>query len=130
MLQHDYILEIIQQFVNAVSGALARALREGDLDGAGQVEEAVGELLQLDADTAMSLAPESLVTMMQLAGTGDAVSGYVAYALNQLADAYDGMGRHELADTRRAQALAVADAFGADLGEVPEEFRALGEASE
>lgn len=125
MLQHDYILEIIQQFVEVVTGALSRALRQGDLQGAVEVETAVGELLQLDADTAMALSPESLVTMMQLAGTGDAVSGYVAYALNRLADAYDGMGKHELAAIRRSQADAIAQAFGADLDEVPEEFREL-----
>ena len=125
MLQHDYLLEVIQQFVQTISNALQRALEEHDEVAVGQVESAVGELLQLDADTAMSLAPESLVTMMMLAGTGDAVSGYVAYALNKLAIAYDGMGKAELAQERREQAQAVADAFGADVNEVPEELRAV-----
>lgn len=125
MLQHDYLLEVIQQFVRTVTSPLARALAEHDLEAAGEVEAAIGELLQLDPDTAMALAPESLVTMMQLAGTGDALSGYAAYALEKLSKAYGEAGEAELATTRHAQAKAIASAFGADLGEVPEEFRAL-----
>lgn len=125
MLQHDYLMEVIQQFARAVSSALRRALAQKDEAAAQEVEAAVGELLQLDPQTAMSLAPGSLVTMMQLAGTGDAVSGYVAFSLNKLADAYDGMGQQDVAQQRRAQAQAVADAFGASLDEVPEELRDL-----
>ncbi|MGN0286227.1 MAG: hypothetical protein ACI4B6_00990 [Atopobiaceae bacterium] len=125
MLQHDYLMEIIQQFARTVSSALRRALAQKDEAAAQEVEAAVGELLQLDPQTAMSLAPGSLVTMMQLAGTGDAVSGYVAFSLNKLADAYDGMGQPDVAQQRREQAQAVADAFGASLDEVPEELRDL-----
>jgi hypothetical protein len=73
----------------------------------------------------MSLTPESLVTMMILSGTGDAVSGYAAYALNRLGVAYEQMGEAQLAEERRAQAVAIADAFGASLDEIPEELRDL-----
>lgn len=125
MLHRDYLLEIIEQFVGTVSHALARALLERDVDAAQEVEAAVAELVQLDPTTAMSLAPESLVTMMVLSGTGDAVSGYAAYALNRVADAYELMGEFDLADERRDQAIAIADAFGADINEIPEELRDL-----
>lgn len=123
MLQHDYIMEIIQQFVNSISASLKRALVQHDEAAAQEVEQAVGELLELDPQTAMALSPESLVTMMQLAGTGDAVSGYVAFALNQLGIAYEGMGESELADARHAQALAVAEAFGGSVDAIPEELQ-------
>lgn len=123
MLHRDYLLEVIEQFVSTVSQALARALLERDLDAAVEVEEAIAELVQLDPETAMSLAPESLVIMMQLSGTGDAVAGYAAYALNRLGDAYERMGDAELATMRHDQAQAVADAFGADINEIPEELR-------
>ena len=125
MLHRDYLLEVIEQFVGTVSHALVRALLEHDMDTAQEVEEAVSELVQLDPSTAMSLSPESLVTMMFLSGTGDAVSGYAAYALNRLADAYEQVGQTDLADARREQAYAIADAFGADVNEVPEELRDL-----
>lgn len=128
MLQHDYLMEIIQQFVQSISSSLKLALGRHDEAAAEEVEEAVGELLELDASTAMSLSPESLVMMLQLAGTGDAVSGYVAYALNQLGYAYEGMGKPELAAERHAQAQAVAEAFGSDVNEVPEELRGQSQA--
>lgn len=125
MLHRDYLLEVIEQFVSTVSRALAQALLQRDMGAAEEVEEAVADLMQLDPETAMSLAPESMVTMMMLSGTGDAVAGYAAYALNRLGDAYGSMGQAELGQVRKEQAAAIAEAFGADLNEIPEEFAAL-----
>lgn len=125
MLHKDYLLEVIQQFVNTVSQALTRALLQRDFDATQEVEAAVADLMQLDPDTAMALSPESLVTMMMLSGTGDAVAGYAAYALNRLAEAYDLQGYTDLAAIRREQAFAIADAFGANVDEVPEELLLL-----
>lgn len=125
MLHRDYLLEVIQQFVSSISRSLARALLQRDFDAAEEVETAVADLVQLDPNTAMSLSPASLVTMMTLSGTGDSVAGYAAYALNRLGDAYEEMGQSELATMRREQAVAIADAFGADLNEIPEELREL-----
>lgn len=125
MLHKDYLLEVIEQFVSSVSLALARALLQRDLEAAEEVEEAVADLVQLDPQTAMALAPESLVTMMLLSGTGDSVAGYAAYALNRLGDAYDKMGEHDVAELRRDQAYAIAESFGSDVNEIPEEFAEL-----
>lgn len=125
MLHRDYLLEVIQQFVSSISQELARALLQHDIGAAEDVEAAVADLMQLDPSTAMALAPESLVTMMYLSGTGDAVAGYAAYALNRLGDAYENMGEHDLAQIRRDQAVAIAEAFGADLNDIPEELRPL-----
>ncbi|MBO7675679.1 MAG: hypothetical protein J6S63_11840 [Atopobiaceae bacterium] len=125
MLHKDYLLEVIEQFVSTVSQALVRALLQRDFEAAEEVEAAVADLVQLDPDTAMALAPQSLVTMMMLSGTGDSVAGYAAYALNRLGDAYDDMGDHDLAQLRREQASAIADSFGADLDEIPQEFAEL-----
>ncbi|MBR3223981.1 MAG: hypothetical protein IKF78_01520 [Atopobiaceae bacterium] len=125
MLHRDYLLEVIEQFVATVSKALAGALLQRNIDDAKEVEAAIADLVQLDPQTAMSLSPESLVTMMTLSGTGDAVAGYAAYALYRLGDAYDGMGEHDTADLRREQAMAIAQAFGGNVEEIPEEFRAL-----
>lgn len=125
MLHRDYLLEVIEQFVSTVSRALAQALLQRDFNAAEEVEAAVADLVQLDPETAMLLAPESLVTMMLLSGTGDAVAGYAAYALYRLGDAYDAMGKPDLAQMRRDQAVAIADSFGADVHEVPQEFQEL-----
>ena len=94
----------------------------GDARGCEQVEAAVSSLLELDADTAMSLSPDSLVTMMLLSGMADSTAEYVSYALDRVADVYEDMGSVDVAEVRRAQAEAVADAFQCDLGHVPAEL--------
>ena len=127
MLHRDYLQQVIQQFVSTISHSLVRALLDRDLGAAEEVENAIAELVQLDPATAMALSPESLVVMMTLAGTGDAVSGYAAYALMRLSEAYDDMGEHDLAALRADQAYAIADAFHGNVNEIPEELRALEE---
>lgn len=123
MLQRDYILELIEQFVRGVVESLRLALSKVDparaREATEEVEQAVSELVDLDAEVAMQLAPESLVTMMQLSGISDSVADYVAYTLSVLGHAYDGMGDHTTAAMRRDQAQAVADAYGYDFAEPP-----------
>ena len=80
MLQRDYVLELIGQFTEVVKRALKLA-QAGDLGGCEEVERQIGEILDLDYSTALSLAPDSLVTMMVISGMGDSVASYVCFAL-------------------------------------------------
>lgn len=122
MLQHDYILELIVRFADALVRAFELAVLKHDLRGCEEVEAEVAELLELDPSTALSLSPESLVTMMSLSGMAESTAEYVAYALDRVADVYEDFGEQLLADVRRTQAEAVADAFGCDLSHVPAEL--------
>lgn len=124
MLQRDYILEIVEQFVGGASAALRRAL-DGDASACKDVESQVAELLELDRGTALSLAPDSLVTMMVLSGMGDSVASYVCYALDRLSRLYERAGEEDLAGLRRLQARAVAESFGCDPARPPEDLVAL-----
>ena len=125
MLQRDYILEIIAQFVEVVSRSLRRAVAERDEAAVLETEEAIAGLLDLDPQVAMQLAPDSLVTMMVLSGVGDSVAEYVGYALDKVGDAYATAGRGELAEVRHAQAQAVYGSFGLEEHSVPPELRGL-----
>ena len=125
MLHRDYLLEVIEQFVNGISQSLVRVFVQRDIKAGKDVEAAIAELVQLDPETAMSLAPDSLVTMMLLSGTGDAVAGYAAYALNRLGEAYERAGEVGLGQMRKEQAEAIAQSFGANINEIPEELREL-----
>lgn len=129
MLQRDYLLEVIGQFVESVTRALlsARAAKDkpAALESAVEVEHDVAGLLDMDPDVAMDLTPDSLVTMMLLSGMGDALAGYVAFALSRVADVYDGIGETEAADARREQAAAIAASFDVDTDQPPEELRGL-----
>ena len=127
MLHRDFLLEIIARFVDTVSVALLGAVRRHDIDSAQEVEDSVAALLDLDPQTAMNLSPDSLVTMMILSGMGDSLASYVAYALDRVGDAYDDMGQKQLAALRWDQAEAVAESFGCDQSQVPEEFAELEE---
>ena len=127
MLHRDLLLEIIARFVDTVSVALLGAVRRHDIDSAQEVEDSVAALLDLDPQTAMNLSPDSLVTMMILSGMGDSLASYVAYALDRVGDAYDDMGQKQLAALRWDQAEAVAESFGCDQSQIPEEFAELEE---
>ena len=127
MLHRDFLLEIIARFVDTVSVALLGAVRRHDIDSAQKVEDSVAALLDLDPQTAMNLSPDSLVTMMILSGMGDSLASYVAYALDRVGDAYDDMGQKQLAALRWDQAEAVAESFGCNQSQIPEEFAELEE---
>ena len=125
MLHRDYILEVIEQFVDTVMRALRHALKEQDVTSAQEAEQAVADLLDLDRTVALELSPDSLVTMMLLSGMADSVADYVAYALDKLGDVYDATGDKALAELRRQQAEAVAESFGCDLSVVPQGLEGL-----
>lgn len=93
MLHRDYLLEVISQFVEVVTRALRAAHASDEVpasrESAREVEQSVAGLLDMDPDVAMGMEPDSLVTMMVLSGLGEAVSGYVAFALSRVADVYE-----------------------------------------
>lgn len=122
MLQRDYILALLEDFVTVVVPRLRKALLHNDLASAHEVEQELAGLLDLDASCALALTPDSLVTMTRLSGMGDSLAGHAAYVLNALADVYEQAGNTELAQLRRAQGHAMAQAFGWNLSEVPEGF--------
>lgn len=124
MLQKDYILEVVGEFVSGISEALGLAVR-GERDGLARVEQEIGDLLDLDAETALALSPDSLVTMMLLSGMGDSVASYVCYALERLSMLYGREGDEDRSGLRRLQAQAVAQAFDCDPAEVPPELADL-----
>ena len=124
MLQRDYIVEIIDEFVTGVTDAFRRAVA-GEPAGRADAEREIGELLELDPQTALALAPDSLVTMMVLSGMGDSVAAYVCYALDRLAVLYERDGDEDTAGLRRLQACAVAESFGCDAAEPPAELAGL-----
>ena len=121
MLQRDYVVEMVGRFSEAVGEALRRAVG-GDAEGRCEVERQIAELLDLEPQTALSLSPDSLVTMMLLSGMGDSVAAYVCYALDRLARVYEAAGDPDAAGLRRLQARAVAESFGCDLAEAPKEL--------
>lgn len=125
MLHRDYILELIEEFVNTVVPLLRRAHVARDLDAAREAEAAVAELLDLDPSCALALAPASLVTMTRLSGVGETLAGHAAFALAALARVYAEAGLDDVAGLRAEQARALGEAFGCDPDDVPEGMEGL-----
>ena len=125
MLERDYILMVLSEFVRMVMEALRLAHYDHTPESFEQVESAVSELVGLDPKTALTLSPDSLVQVMVLSGIGSTVAGHAAYTLDRLADEYEDAGYDEVAEVRRAQAEAIAESFGCDLNQVPQELTEL-----
>ncbi len=123
MLEKDYITRIIETFAKNIVRALHITLILENYEGVTEIETAVGEALELDPKMLFALDPESFVTMMRLGGNAEALSDYVAYSLEGLADAYREAGDNDTSKLRRAQGRAVAAAFGVSRNSVPKEFK-------
>ena len=122
MLQRDYLAKVIESFTKRTSATLRDAVVLRSAEGVSETEDALGELMELDPAMFLSLAPDSMVTMMRLGGNGEAVGDFVAYVLNALADASLISGDRDTARLRRDQARAVALAFGVSRDVVPEQY--------
>jgi len=107
-------MRIILQFV----AALQRALRESGVRPeakAADLEQLVGEAVGIDARLLFSLAPESMVSMLQLGDFDENLAGYVLRSIYMGADLLDEAGLPERASLRRAQADAIVQAYGYDI---------------
>lgn len=120
MFERDYLLRIIAE----LGAAIRRSLQQGEVerdpaDAAKTLEAAVGAATELDGATLLSLAPESIASIIQVSGTDPIVTEYVARSLHLAARYHAQAGDEALAALRAAQAQAIADAYGHDLS--PEE---------
>ena len=111
MFENDYLMRIILQFV----AAMQRAMREQNMrpeEKAADLEQLVGEAVNIDSRLLFSLAPESLVSMLQIGDFDESIGGYVLRSIYLEADILEEAGMKERADLRRSQANAIAQAYG------------------
>ena len=122
MLQRDYLMQMVQQFIQAIINSRATAQRNPQ-EAADSLENAIGQATDIDGATLLSLGPESIASVMQLSGVDPRVAGYIAYSLqleaNYLRQAHNTM----LADVRQQQAQAIAEVFMCDISEVEAELQ-------
>lgn len=114
MFLNDYLMRIILQFVVA----LQKALREKNMTPAQKaagLENAVGEAVNIDARLLFSMDPDSLVSMLQLGDFDEVLGGYVLRSIYLEAEILEEAGHAQRAELRRAQADAIARAYGFDV---------------
>ena len=126
MLEQDYLMRIFLQFAEILRRSWFKARDEHDPKAAADMlENAVGDAVDIDGATLLSLAPESMAGILQVSGTDPRVTEYVARSL-MLASVYlREAGEDAVADLRLEQARALADAYGLELPDDPAEMAGL-----
>lgn len=129
MLQQDYLVRMLMRLAEAISKSLAKAKDDDDPEEAAELlENAIGEATELDGAVLLSLAPESIASVVQISGTDPRVVEYIARTLMLEASCLEDAGKSEKAALRNEQALALANAYGIDVSSVElseEEFEAF-----
>ncbi|MEA5019215.1 MAG: hypothetical protein VB027_02495 [Gordonibacter sp.] len=126
MLSQDYLVRIMVQFAEIIRRSWMKANKERDPRGAADMlEDAVGEATDIDGGVLLSLSPESIASVMQVSGIDPRVTEYIARSLLLASGYLREAGDHGLATVREQQARAIAEAYGHELPETPEELAGL-----
>lgn len=123
MLQRDYLMNLILQFVQGIRRSMEKGQRDPE-DAAASLEEVVAQAMDMDASVLLGLQPESFASILQVSGTDPRVVEYIARSLALEAHYLDEAGSEGLAALRHGQAQALAAAYGIDasgMDEMPTE---------
>ena len=128
MLQRDYLVQLITQFIEAIIRSRTVAGKEDNpLLAADLLEAAVEQALDMDGVALLSLAPESFAAILSVSGVDPALIEYIAHALQQESEYLEQAESHELAQLRLLQAQALFDTYGLNPqnAEIQAEFEGL-----
>ncbi|MDR1422229.1 MAG: hypothetical protein LBI64_05125 [Coriobacteriales bacterium] len=114
MFQNDYLMRMILQMVQVMQRAMTQ-MKEDPEQTAAELERVIGEAVDIEGDLFFSLAPESMVSMLQIGNFDEQLGGYVIRSIYYEAELLEKAGHTQRADLRRAQADAVAKAYGYDI---------------
>lgn len=129
MLTQDYLVRLLVDFAAGIMRSMQRATNQRDPKGAAEMlEMAVGESVDMDGATLLSLSPDSIATIMQVSGVDPSVTEYIARSLLLAASYYEDAGESASAGLRASQAKAIASAYGHNIDDMLEaEGKAVGE---
>ena len=112
MFEQDYLMRIFIRFAEAIRRSMQKADGEQDPSSAAEMlESAVGEATELDGDVLLSLAPESIASILQVSGTDPRVIEYVARSLLLESSYLKEANNPEKALLREQQAHALASSY-------------------
>ena len=118
MFEQDYLMRLLMQFMEAMRRSIERADDGRDpAAAADMLENAIGDATDLDGSMLLSLAPESMASVLQVSGVDPHVTEYVANSLQLESEFLRSAGNDELAEVRAGQAQALASAYGLELAE-------------
>ncbi len=116
MFQHDYLMRMIMQLIEAIMRSMQAAREKEDPQAAADMlEDLVSSATNLDGGVLLSLTPESIASILSVSNTDPRVAEFVGRSLHLEAHYLVLAGNEELADLREGQAYALADAYGFSL---------------
>ena len=113
MLQQDYLMRLIMQFVDGVKRSMERE-KLNPKEAADSLEDALSRALDMDADVLLGLAPESFASVAQISIADSRIAVYIVYTLALQSYYLREAGLADAAQLRYDQACAFAAACGVD----------------
>lgn len=113
MLQQDYLMRLILQFVQGIRRSVDKG-RHNPEEAADSLENVLSEALDIDAGIMLGLQPESFASILQVSGTDPHLVGYAVRSLALEAYYLKQAGLSAKAQLRLGQAQALARAYGID----------------
>ena len=131
MFEQDYLMRQFLMFFKALTRSWEQMHEEEDPQGAADtLEDAISAATDIDGAALLSLAPESIASIMLVTGIDPHVVEYLSRSMLLESVYLDQAGNGDLARIRDAQARAIADAYGFDLPDDPSDFDAITEGLE
>ena len=121
MLQRDYLVQMISQFIQAIINAKKTAETDPKA-AADSLEGAIANATDIDGAMLLSLSGESMAQVMQLSGVDERVAGYIAHSLDQEAQYLEQAGEYDLASLRKDQAMHLSQTFQLDMDKIANEL--------
>lgn len=109
MLQQDYLMRLLLQFVDGVNRSIERS-RRNPREAADSLEDALSRALDMDARIILGLAPESFASVASISIADPRIATYLVYTLALEAYYLRTAGDDSMARLRYDQACALADA--------------------
>lgn len=115
MFERDYLVRMLVDLAAAIRRALDRSRDAKDLEGACEtLENSITNATDLDGAVLMTLAPESIASVLQVANTDPRVVIYVAHSMQLQAHYLRKLNNEVVAELRDKQAHALAEAYKFD----------------
>ena len=113
MLHEDYLVRMFLALAAAIKNSIIKSRGDGDPSGAADlIEAALSDASEIDGTLLLKLAPESMASMLELAGTDPKLAGYISRSLILESEFLTDAGQPEKASLRYRQGVALADKFG------------------
>ena len=131
MFEQDYLMKQFLMFFKALTRSWEQMEKEEDPQWAADtLEDAISAATDMDGTALLTLAPESIASIMQVTGVDPHIVEYLSRSMLLESVYLEQAGDSDLSAVRAAQARAIADAYGFGLPDDPSDFDAITEGLE